>query len=310
MEIGADDNEILFLEIGEEAPRPAHRMGAVDAGERGVGRARRGGDGGVGDGQKDALHVVGQPFGELQHLPPFVAGGDIGGDIGAAHCQAPAKRRQGQRLARHAVDAAADQEILIEHGDGPEAAFGIVEHVAHDAFETGIALGGIDLGLPRWRSVSLRQARAAELGEDIGRRGNGKRRWSAHRTGQFLGRRGEDQRLDVLGSIGQRPEFRIGGLGTRFDRADHHRQRAAGQGRAERHEMAARQVAEHLGLPPVHAQQIGGADHVDIEEGAAHEEVGRLGRNVLGELGEALRGDDTSEATLAAAAHEIGHGAE
>ena len=92
--------------------------------------------------------------------------------------------------------------------------------------------------------------------------------------------------------------------------ADADRQRAARQGGAERHEMAALEVAEHLGLAALHAQQVGGAGHVDVEEGAAHEEVRGFRRDVLGELGEALRGDDAGQPALAAAAHQVGHGAE
>ena len=57
-------------------------------------------------------------------------------------------------------------------------------------------------------------------------------------------------------------------------------------------------------------EQVGGARHVDVEEGAAHQEVGGLGRDVLGELGQALRGDDAGKPALAAAAHQVGHRAE
>ncbi len=74
--------------------------------------------------------------------------------------------------------------------------------------------------------------------------------------------------------------------------------------------MPAGEIAEGLRLPPLHAQEIGGARHVDIEEGAAHQEVGRLGGDVLGELGEALGRNYAGEAPLATPAHEVGHGAE
>jgi len=74
--------------------------------------------------------------------------------------------------------------------------------------------------------------------------------------------------------------------------------------------MAAGQIAELFGLPPVHAQEIGGAGHVDVEECAAHEEVGGFSGDILGQLGQALRGDDSGKSALAAPAHEIGHGAE
>ena len=74
--------------------------------------------------------------------------------------------------------------------------------------------------------------------------------------------------------------------------------------------MPALEVAEALRLAPVHAEQVGGPRHVDVEEGAAHQEVRGLGRDVLGELGEALRGDDAGEPALAAAAHQVRHRAE
>lgn len=74
--------------------------------------------------------------------------------------------------------------------------------------------------------------------------------------------------------------------------------------------MPAREVAKHLGLTAVEAQEVGGAGHVDVEEGAAHQEVGGLRRDVLGELGQTLRGDDARQTALAAAAHQVGHGTE
>ena len=86
-----------------------------------------------------------------------------------------------------------------------------------------------------------------------------------------------------------------------------------GSGRRERgadDEMATLEVAEHLGLPALHAQKIGGAGHVDVEEGAAHEKVRGFRRHVLGELGKALGRDDAGQSALAPAAHEVGHGAE
>ena len=129
------------------------------------------------------------------------------------------------------------------------------------------------------------------------------------RTGLLRAGR-KDQVARILRRIGQRRQLGAGRARRGFDRADGDRQRPARQGRTERHEMAAREVAEHFGLAPVHAEQIGGARHVDVEEGAAHQEVGGFGRDVLGELGEPLRGDDAGEAALAAAAHQVGHGAE
>ena len=74
--------------------------------------------------------------------------------------------------------------------------------------------------------------------------------------------------------------------------------------------MAALQIAEHLRLTPLHAQQVGGARHVDVEEGAAHQEVGGFRRHVLGELRQPLRRDDAGKAALAAPAHQVGHRAQ
>ena len=71
--------------------------------------------------------------------------------------------------------------------------------------------------------------------------------------------------------------------------------------------MAAREIADRLGLAALHAEQIGGARHVDVEEGAAHQEIGSLGRHVLGQLGKALGGDHARQAALAPAAHQVGH---
>ena len=74
--------------------------------------------------------------------------------------------------------------------------------------------------------------------------------------------------------------------------------------------MPALQVPESFRLPPLHAQKVGGARHVDIQEGAAHEEVGSLGRDVLGELRQALGRDHPGQPALAAPAHQVRHGAE
>jgi len=74
--------------------------------------------------------------------------------------------------------------------------------------------------------------------------------------------------------------------------------------------MAAREIAELLGLAPLQPQQIGRARHVDVEESATHQEVAGLGGDVLGELGEALGGNDAGETALAAPAHQVGHRAE
>src|SRR3546814_9376977 len=71
--------------------------------------------------------------------------------------------------------------------------------------------------------------------------------------------------------------------------------------------MPALQIADRLGLPPLHAEQVGGARHVDIEEGAPHQEIARLGGDILRELGQPLRRDRARQAALAPAAHQVGH---
>ena len=105
-------------------------------------------------------------------------------------------------------------------------------------------------------------------------------------------------------------QLRRGAPVRRFHRADAHGERAARNRRAQPHEGAALEIPEHFGLAALHAQQIGGAGHVDVEKGAAHQEVGGLRRHILGELGEALGGDDPRQPALAATAHQIGHGRE
>ena len=87
-------------------------------------------------------------------------------------------------------------------------------------------------------------------------------------------------------------------------------QRTAGEGRSQRHELPALQIPEGLCLSPLHAQKVGGARHVDIQKGSAHEEIGGLGRDVLGELRQSLGGDDPRKPAFAAAAHQVRHGAE
>ena len=71
--------------------------------------------------------------------------------------------------------------------------------------------------------------------------------------------------------------------------------------------MPALELADTLRLPPLHPEQVGRADHVDIEEGPSHEEVRRFGCDVFRQLGQALRGDDPRQPALAPAAHQVGH---
>src|SRR3546814_7931425 len=58
------------------------------------------------------------------------------------------------------------------------------------------------------------------------------------------------------------------------------------------------------------AQQIGGAGHVDVEEGAPHQEVGRFRRDILRQLCKPLGGDHACKPALSAPAHQVCHRAE
>src|SRR3546814_15662801 len=93
----------------------------------------------------------------------------------------------------------------------------------------------------------------------------------------------------------------------RFDRTDLHRDGTSCDGRAKRQEAPALQVANGFRLPPLHAEQVGGASHVDVEESAAHQEIGRFARDILGALGQSLRSDDPCTPALAAPAPQVLH---
>src|SRR3546814_4917221 len=73
--------------------------------------------------------------------------------------------------------------------------------------------------------------------------------------------------------------------------------------RSQAQEAAALQIANPFGLPPLHAQQIGGARHVDVQKGAAHQEIARLGGDIFGELGQALGRDRAGETALRSEEH-------
>src|SRR3546814_13884477 len=91
----------------------------------------------------------------------------------------------------------------------------------------------------------------------------------------------------------------------RFDRTDLHRDGTSCDGRAKRQEAPALQVANGFRLPPLHADQVGGASHVDIEETPDPQELGRLGRAILGDLTQSLRSDDSCQPPPAAPAHQV-----
>ena len=291
--------------IGDEAASAARRAAAAGARDLAVGRAGRAFHGGAGDEQEDALDVFRQIGREGDRAVPFRPVGRRRIDAGAGDREAAAEGVEVQRLAGDAADAAADEEILIQHGDRAEGGFGIGRG----------SRAGSHRGRPRarpWTARSPRlgfrrggRPRAGELGQKIVGRGSRRRRRRAarhDRAGRHLVLAGlEDEVAGVLlRLLGQGHELEGAAAGRGLDLADADRQRAARQRGAKRHEMAALEVAEHLGLPALHAQKIGGAGHVDVEEGAAHEEVRGFRRHVLGELGEALGGDDAGEPALAA----------
>ncbi len=124
--------------------------------------------------------------------------------------------------------------------------------------------------------------------------------------------RREDQALQIFAAArhGQRQKLRRAAPILRLDWTDAHLRGSPRDGGTKPDESALLQIAEHLGLTALHAEQVGGAGHVDVEKGAAHQEIGGLRRDVFRQLGQALRGDHAGEAALAPAAHQIGHGDE
>ncbi len=121
----------------------------------------------------------------------------------------------------------------------------------------------------------------------------------------------EDQLARVFcGLLGKRHQLGARPARGCLYRSDADRHGAARQGGTERHELSALEVAEHFRLATLETQKIGRARHVDVEKGPTHEEVGRLGGDILGKLREALRRDDPGKAALAAPAHQVRHGAE
>ena len=124
---------------------------------------------------------------------------------------------------------------------------------------------------------------------------------------RFLRQLDMEQGFQFLASgLGQRHQTLTRILATRLRSADVNGHRATADRRSQPQELAALEIADALRLPAVHSQQIGGALHVDIEEGAAHQEIGRLGGNVLRQLGEPLGGDHAGQPALPAATHQIG----
>src|SRR3546814_6437358 len=72
---------------------------------------------GARDQQEQPLNVLGKPGRHGGGAGPFGRFFRTGADTCARDGEAAAKRREVERLARQPMDAAADEEILIEHGD-------------------------------------------------------------------------------------------------------------------------------------------------------------------------------------------------
>jgi hypothetical protein len=157
-----------FLEIGEQPPGPARRMRAVGAGERGVGRAgsparppgRRAGT-------RPARRRAGSrtaPAPAASVSPPAVAP-----STPALATASGGGRRERQRLARHPADAAADEEILVEHGVRAERRVGVLEHLAqHRSMPASRSASSI--------AANTGSAPAAPAGRASGRAASGCRR--------------------------------------------------------------------------------------------------------------------------------------
>ena len=206
------------------------------------------------------------------------------------------------------------RKSLIQHGMRAEGGIGIGEDLAHHRIQPCLAGLGIMSRLlegRHGRPLAPRTRARRSLVEGIGA-GAG-RRWTCSRScsrSSAVGGAKIRSRASSAGCSGSGISLGEVERALRFHIADANRDRAARQGRAERDEMAAREIAERLRLAALHAEQIGSAHHVDIEKGAPHQEVGGLRRDVLGELRETLCGDDAGEPAFAAATHQIGHGAE
>ena len=259
-----------------------------------------------GEQQEHALQVFGQGQGALDNGLPFRhVASLIGIDSGARIGEQLPELRQVERRARDAENPAAYQKILIQQAYRPERRVGFAEQLGDSEAELALAFRWINERRLRgwgWYRFGLRQ-----LGQNI-RWG----RWklSAVRMARCFLRRGwvQDQTADRFGrGFGQRDQFGADAARLCFDRAYAQCQWTPRQRGAERDELPGLKVPEHFRLTAFHAKEISGPRHVDIQEGSTHQEIGRLGGNVLCKFGEALRRDDAGEAALSPAAHQIGH---
>ncbi len=205
--------------------------------------------------------------------------------------------------------AAADREILVERRGRAGGRVGIRQHRGQHLGQGRLA----GLRVHRLLFRLLRGGRRAiirQLDQNVRRGRRARLRTGRKRRAGLPRARRQDQGTRILQRVGEGDEHRRAAPAHGAGRPDRDGERAARQSGPQRHEMPARQVAERLGLPALQAEEVGGAGHVDVEEGPAHQEVRGLGGDVLGELRQPLGGDDAGQSALASAAHEVGHGAE
>ena len=93
-------------------------------------------------------------------------------------------------------------------------------------------------------------------------------------------------------------------------RSNPHRNRAPADRRPEPKELPSLKITDLLGLPALHTEQIGSANHIYFKKSSAQQEVRCLCCKVLGQFGQALRGNDSRKTPFAAVAHQVGHGGE
>ena len=202
-------------------------MRAIGAGDRRVARARAAVLGSAGDHHEHALHVLRQQRGaQGDVLPAGVVGRFVAAEAGAGAGQHAAEVIEIGHGGAESLDAAADDEFLVEYADGAEAGVGLGQHRAQHALDAGPALGELLLADLRGRRLGPELERGGlrrdQLVEQLGLR-------LALRTRGGLGRRRrQDDGAGVLErGLRQRrqPRRRVARLG--LGRADAQAERPA-----------------------------------------------------------------------------------
>ena len=290
-------------------------MGAVGPRNAGVRRARLAPDRGSGEHQEHALQIFRHHRRQSQRRGPGLACGGLRVHTGAGNGHPVAEFAQGHRRAGDPPHPQPHQKILIQCRVGAVTRLRIGQNFSQYGGNPHFAVLRRHRG-PGCFAGRLGQRRigqgcgAGQLGQNIGGRSWSGTRPALQWQGKLFRIGGKDQILDIHHRIRHRHQLRAGRARLRLDFANGDRQRPPRQCRAKTDEIAALQITKHLGLTPVHAQQIGGAGHVDIEKCPAHQEVGGFRGHVLGKFRQPLGGDHTRQSTLAAAAHQVGHSTE